>query len=729
MEYKKQKKIRKLLINYTNERIKYNKKYKKQNLLINSTTLDELEKKNLKCKEFFIQEKTQTYENINNNRSIVQNICINNNSFYSNIVIYPLSQRQIYNNTMGDFININDNILNNTYEEKDSENNFDKIIRQKTKKFLCSQKINNLESPVDQARLIKKELGERKLKRAKNKNDFDYNYNIYEVLNQGESLDKEKQEKDKDKEKDDNKNEFEKEKEKYLSKQLSTITLATEISRIIKVCHDENLSSFDHLNSESRVSEENEDIKKAKKYAKKLKFYCRTLKNKFPYKSKGKKFEEKINQININDKNYKNKDNNPNIDAGDYYAKDKDKKNNRKNKKVFKKIVSYGDKILQKRFRKKKNSEKIYDKNNLIDKLNDDSNNSDKENNFKYFHPNKKIKSERNIKLKIDRSTLINLDDHNLTEQSNSTYNQYNNQTTDNISKNKNKINSNYIKIDKKKKKISREENKLTFKTIKETIKQKSPFKKKKKELIKRIRNKLSDTFNENSYFIKKESKKILIKKKINNDDSQKLDSLFKKNKKNRVSIDTSINSGSLLETIFFESKNLSTTEEVDIIKKSKKNLNFENNQKNNDIINKQENIDSMNKKYKHINWKKIGEINKIENKQEIKEEKKKIVKLKKTKTGKTKKERNTYIFNEKNFIAKININNKRRLSPVINEEKIVKNKINFGLNVKNSKKIKKDDNKNLIIENSYTEETNDYNELDEYLYKKKHKKMKNNLK
>jgi hypothetical protein len=87
MEQIRQKKIRKLLISYTNEQIKYSKKVQKINILINSTPLEELEKKNMKCKEFFIQEKTETYQNIDNRRSIIQNICINNNSYYSNIII------------------------------------------------------------------------------------------------------------------------------------------------------------------------------------------------------------------------------------------------------------------------------------------------------------------------------------------------------------------------------------------------------------------------------------------------------------------------------------------------------------------------------------------------------------------------------------------------------------------------------------------------------------------
>ena len=92
MEYEKHKKIRAKLINYTNQQIKI-RKNKNVKFLINSTSLEELEKKNMQCKEFFVIEKPQIYKNIDNNRSIVEYIYINNNSFRRNIVIYPLSSR------------------------------------------------------------------------------------------------------------------------------------------------------------------------------------------------------------------------------------------------------------------------------------------------------------------------------------------------------------------------------------------------------------------------------------------------------------------------------------------------------------------------------------------------------------------------------------------------------------------------------------------------------------
>ena len=733
MEYKRQKKIRKLLISYINDEIKNNKRKKKEKILINSTPLEQLEKKNLKCKEFIIQERTQTYENVDNNRSIVQLICINNKSFCRNIVIFPLSQR-IINNTIKKDININDNMYkNNTIDENDSENNFHKVYSQKNKKFLFSQKIINLESPVEQIRFIKKELGERKLKRTKN----DYNIinnNPYIFFNKEDSIDKicREKENNKDKENDDNINEKEKDKERAFSKQLSIITLATDVSRIIKVCHNEvNLSGIEQLNSDSKIYDELEDIKKAKKYAKKLKLYCRTLKNKFPNTFKTKKSEAKLNQISINDIKYKNKDINiSHNEREEFQEKEKEKKNFRKFKKKDKKSFNYNDIISQKRFCKKKHSEKINVDYNLLNKINNDENN-------KFLKLNKKIKSERNIKLNIDKNTFLNTEDNNLTDKSISTNYQQQYKTIENNSKNKN--NSNFINENKKMKKKSKEDNKSIFKSLKESIKLKSPVKKKKKEIAlnyKKIKNKINNLFQNENNCNKRGSKKILLKKIISNNDSQKNENTFtKKNKKRRISIEPKIKEDdSSLEPVFLATKNLSTSEQLNIIKKNKKKILVEKNSKNYNTINNQENSEFINKVYKHINKKKKGELSKIENKQESKEKKTKDHILKKIKTTKYKMKRNTYNFIEKNFNPNNkNINNKRRLSPIINEEKIIhstfdakfkkienKKKINIKLNI---------DKKNYKNESSNIEETNDTIELDKYIYKKKYKKIKNNLK
>ena len=283
MDYKKQKKIRGFLINYTNEHINKVKK-RKLKFLINSKTLEELEEKNLSCKEFFIEEKTQIFQSIDNRRSIKQKICINNNTF-DNIILYPLSQRMIHNNSIKEFINLNEYILNNTYDEKSSEKKLEKVTRQKTRKYIGTMKIINIESPEDESNFIKKELGERKLK-ISNRN---LTQNLFLNDNNNEKIEINN---------DESRYELDKDRDKFFSKQYSSITLCTEVSRIIKICHNEGISSS---LSESRNYNESESVKKAKKYAKKLKFYCRTLKNKYPniYSNKMNNFENKMGQIDF----------------------------------------------------------------------------------------------------------------------------------------------------------------------------------------------------------------------------------------------------------------------------------------------------------------------------------------------------------------------------------------------------------------------------------------------
>ena len=61
--------------------------------------------------------------------------------------------------------------------------------------------------------------------------------------------------------------------------------METELSRIIKLCHDEDYdSSQEQCISESRRSEYNKEIKIAKMYAKKLNSYCKKLKKIFDKK-------------------------------------------------------------------------------------------------------------------------------------------------------------------------------------------------------------------------------------------------------------------------------------------------------------------------------------------------------------------------------------------------------------------------------------------------------------
>lgn len=152
MEYKRQKNIRSKLISYTDQQIKLHKN-KNVNILINSLSSKEIEKKNMLFTEFIIIEKPQIFQNIDNNRSIIENIYINNNSFISNIVIYPLSSRIISSNIKINMENICNFNLNNTYIEDNSNNNNEYIYRKRTNKINSCKPIN-IFSPIEQPCLI-----------------------------------------------------------------------------------------------------------------------------------------------------------------------------------------------------------------------------------------------------------------------------------------------------------------------------------------------------------------------------------------------------------------------------------------------------------------------------------------------------------------------------------------------------------------------------------------------
>ena len=276
------------------------------------------------------------------------------------------------------------------------------------------------------------------------------------------------------------------------------------------------------------------------------------------------------------------------------------------------------------------------------------------------------------------------------------------------------------------KKKYKEEENKSKFIT---QIESKSPLKKKKKDLIlnfvKKIKNKIIDNFHQDNNISKKDSKKkpkLIIR---NNDDNNKViesPSLFKKTKKKRISIKVKMSEKSLIEQIFFKKKNLSTTGQNSLIKKlKKKHLNENIEQDNNKIYKK----NNKKNKVELIENEKIAK-NKVEN-----EESERIIRLKKTKTQKFKKQRNTFMFSENNFNPnKINLKKKRKMSSLDKDGEIANNTINY-LNKKNKKSIfsLKEDNKKIEEDKYNTIEIDDFNKMDDYLYKKKHKKVKIDLK
>ena len=651
-------------------------KRKKKPILINSTTLEELEKKNMRCKEFFIEEKTQIFQNIDHRRSIVQNIYIHSNSFCSNIVIFPLSSRIIVN----DIINKKENRyryssnLNLNYMDIESSNSLIKINNLRS----GSGKHKNIESPVDQSCLYKKELGERKLRKSNN----DINSNIYNSLNEDGFI---KDKYDKNKEKSNMKKN---ESEKYIvcSKQLSTETLATEISRIIKVCHnDKNVSSFELSRGDSKI-EETEEIIKARKYAKKLKNYCRTLKNKYPKRNNKKK---RINTIENKPSDSINKEPTIFIEKIDKNSIHKVKRNE-----------------------KKKHSEKRKGKGNfLIDTENEN-------NNVKNTQINKKIKSERNINKRIKRENFVNSEENNNNKTEQSIVNQIQNKTIDVEQNPKIKNNnSNFVKITKKRtKKNNENDNKNKIKKQKD--KAISPKKKNyKKELLQNIMKKIKKKISGSS-----NNEKNKTKKNVDTNNYQEEDSLLNEFKRN--SIDTrmigSNNSG--LECVFVDTKKLSISEGISAINKKKKkiaNLNQTFNDNNNKyLINDKENIGvTLIKKKNKQRRTKINLTNKESN-----EEKIEIKKIKKT---------NTFILkkNKKN-------KNKRKISTNFSE---IKNEDENVTTVDNSIKPKYFHNsKKTTLKydesfpdiknyNYYTnEDKDDFNILDEYLYNKKHKRIKN---
>ena len=459
MEYKKQKKIRAELISYSNQQIKLCK-IKKVKILINSISLDELEKKNMLCENFMIIEKPQLFQNIDNDRSIVENIYINNNSFISNIVIYPLSQRIINNNIKKNINKIFYNDLNNNIEDNKTGNR----ANQKTNKIISSQVKNNFLSPY----LIKKEVGQRKLRLSKN-----------EIINFHANNCFSKEKLDIQKGNNESNNDFNMCK---ISKQLSSETVETDISRIIKICHNDKSISVNSstLSRSNSIFEENEDIKKAKRYAKKLQYYCSTLKYKYSNEQNIIKLRKVNNKLNeINSEGVKNKIN-----------------DNNKGKIIF-------EKINNKNLEDKRNYRKLKSRNLIIkdkikhfikkyrarikDKINDISDEY-----LNIIKSNKRMKSEKNIEYKIKRNSFVFSEDNynNNTEQSTNV--QYMTQENDS----RNKVKQNFVKVKRKKARKSKEkeDNKNKVKGLEKN--DKSPSKVKKKEnlpnlYLKKIKNKI----------------------------------------------------------------------------------------------------------------------------------------------------------------------------------------------------------------------------------------------
>ena len=97
----------------------------------------------MQCKKFFIEEKNQTYQNINNGWTIGLNIYINNIS-NSNPFVYSLTNIIKDNLMIKDITNINSINMN-----KFNNCNKETIIQKKSNKLLYIEKEGNFGSPVD----------------------------------------------------------------------------------------------------------------------------------------------------------------------------------------------------------------------------------------------------------------------------------------------------------------------------------------------------------------------------------------------------------------------------------------------------------------------------------------------------------------------------------------------------------------------------------------------------
>ena len=270
MNDKKTKKVRAFLINFVNEELNKQKRNKKYDILINSIPLDILEKKNMQCKVFVIEENNFFYQQ---NADIGWMMGVNYDINKSN---YGQSCINLFTNRMSKEIDKFD--ASNRGEENIEIINRETIIKKNPDSVLYIHHEKDIGSPLGISLFQKKEISEKKFIKENSGLHFSGRISNF-FLNKSE---KEKKEKDESKLKDSNSL---KEDNFFLIKRLSNITLETELSRIIKCCHEEDYpSSQERCISDSRRSEINKELKMAKMYAKRLNLYCKKLKNKIDKK-------------------------------------------------------------------------------------------------------------------------------------------------------------------------------------------------------------------------------------------------------------------------------------------------------------------------------------------------------------------------------------------------------------------------------------------------------------
>lgn len=743
MNEKKQKKIRTQLINFMNQEIIKNKK--KSNFLINSMTLEQLEEKNMQCKDFYIEEKDQIYQNIDNGWIIGLNIYINNAS-NNNPFIYFLSNEIRDNYILSDIKNKkNINIKLNTI--KNINNNKEAIIQKQSNKILYILKEGHMGSPVDTSLLIKKGLGDRKLKRkGREFNSIKMPTNYSNILFNKDNI-KKQNEIEIGKKIDNNLiNSIdrinEKEENHILTRQLSNETLETEISRIIKQCHDYKYeNSFEHFPSDSKITEISREINCAKMYAKKLKYYCRTLKRKFTIKNENNiKQDNKLNEIIIN-----------NNDLHDIHAAQGGMEEIDENKNIILK-KDFNNRSKKKNILNKKASSNLNIKKNIV-KTKEENNKIDIIKNI----PKKKIKSEKDIKLKIKRESFLKI----LKELENEKNNNHNDYRT--LDSKKSKKKTNILKLSKKFRKSIEKEYKSKPKIkIKKDLK-KSPLKliKNKEHKEKRLSKnqktmknipELNDSHELSiSYLNKKKKKKEKVvdpNKKVNHETIKEKDpkkliksllhKIKNKNKnKKRGSVDTNINLSGFEKLNFLNIKTKSTRDQFlyNNRKKKKKSSKINYINTNNTSMSQQKDSSPSVDKNKKYNKKIKKKNNNNQNTRNCKDKKKKTFGFLKARKGgivleaiKKIEKRKTSFFQDVNAF-----NSKNKIYSLYNEDKKEKNIIING-NKKSEKDATKlkykvnEDIKQFNNNENYNDnnrETDIFNIMDEFLYKRKHERRK----
>ena len=519
MNEKKQKKIRAFLINFVNEELNKQKRNKKYNILINSTPLDILAKKNMQCKVFIIEENNFFYQqNIDIGWMMGVNYDINNSNCQKNYI-------NLFANKISKEIDKIDSP--NGGEEKIEIINKETIIKKNLDSVLYIHHEKDIGSPLGISLFQKKEISEKKF--IKENSGVHFSSKISNFL-----LNKSEREKGKEKEesklRDNNslKDDF------FLIKKYSNITLETELSRIIKCCHDENYpSSQEHCISDSRRSELNKELKIAKMYAKRLNLYCKKLKN---------KIDKKYNKDEDNNDKDKDDDDNKNTIIRKNHIKPK----------------TYHDNINI----KKNNTDKTKNKSHKLNKIKYTKikpkrhNKGEEKEHFSKF---KRIEKSKTFKLNNNSSHRNKFLEHSSKIKGNTTSRENTNLNKKSILKlnNSKKRNSLSIKMDKMKqvyfKSPKKGEHLKSEKTRKQTSKE---YRK-----ININENQISNN-NNNNQIIDEYNKKLLKKKKTLQNKPNEKTSLFRISKMKtikRSSMEDKINHTGLEQINFFKTKTKSS--------------------------------------------------------------------------------------------------------------------------------------------------------------------------